>query len=94
MPTGVLAIIIIAIIIIGAIATRRCTEFLLLGSILGAFILYGIRGLPEWILVVQDSVADNAWLWLVCGNESQIASKTLPSFAAFCYRYVVSQPIG
>ena len=53
MSTGLLAIFIIAIIIVGAIATRRCTEFLLLGSVLGAFVLYGTRGLPEWILVVQ-----------------------------------------
>lgn len=67
MPDGLIAIIIIAIIIVGAIATRRCTEFLLLGSILGCIALYKFSALSEWTLIVTSVVGDNAWLWLVCG---------------------------
>lgn len=67
MSTGLIAVIIIAIIIVGAVCTRRCAEFLLLGSLLGAIVLYRQEALSEWIAVLQQVVADNAWLWLVCG---------------------------
>ena len=67
MSTGLIAVIIIAIIIVGAICTRRCAEFLFLGSLLGAIVLYRQDALPEWIAILQRVVADNAWLWLVCG---------------------------
>lgn len=67
MSTGLFAIFIIAIIIIGAICTRRCAEFLFLGSLLGAIVLFGSKAIPEWIGILQQVVADNAWLWLVCG---------------------------
>ena len=31
----------LTLVIVGAITTRRCTEFLFLGSILGAIVLFG-----------------------------------------------------
>lgn len=67
MSTGLIAILIIAVIIVGAICTRRCVEFLFLGSFLGAIVLFRQNALPEWIAILQRVVADNAWLWLVCG---------------------------
>lgn len=91
MSTGLLAILIIAIIIVGAITTRRCTEFLLLGSVLGAFVLYGTRGLPEWILVVEGVVADNAWLWLVCGLFGSLIALLQASKGTFGFSKVVSR---
>ena len=91
MSTGIYAIIIIAIIIVGAIATRRCTEFLLLGSILGAIVLYGVRALPEWILVIQDAVADNAWLWLVCGLFGSLIALFQASHGTFGFSKIVAK---
>ena len=67
MPSGLIAIIIIVIIIVGAVTTRRCTEFLLLGSVLGCIALFHWNALSEWCLLITQVVADNAWLWLVCG---------------------------
>ena len=87
MSTGIYAIIIIAIIIVGAIATRRCTEFLLLGSI----VLYGVRALPEWILVIQDAVADNAWLWLVCGLFGSLIALFQASHGTFGFSKIVAK---
>ena len=69
MDTGLIAVIIICIVIVGAITTRRCTEFLFLGSIIGALVLYK-QGFPMAYVEILESVvgdADNVWLWLVCG---------------------------
>lgn len=41
MNTGLIAIFILLIIIVGAIATRRCVEFLIGGSLLAAIFMYG-----------------------------------------------------
>ena len=69
MSNGLIAVIIVSIVIIGAIATRRCTEFLFLGSILGAIVLFGLDAPMEYVGILQEVVGDpdNVWLWLVCG---------------------------
>ena len=67
MSNGLIAVIIVSIVIIGAIATRRCTEFLFLGSILGAIVLFGLDAPMEYVGILQEVVGDpdNVWLWLV-----------------------------
>lgn len=67
MSNGLIAIIIVLAIIAGAIITRRCTECLLAGSLVGTIVLYGKDFAVEWCNLLQQVVADNAWLWLVCG---------------------------
>ncbi len=91
MPTGLWAICILAVIIAGAIATRRCTEFLLLGSVLGCIVLYRTRALPEWIAIVQDVVGSNAWLWLVCGLFGSLIALLQASRGTFGFSRVVSK---
>ena len=61
--------IIVCIVIAGAIITRRCTEFLFLGSVLGAFALYGLALPGKYVEILETVVGDpdNVWLWLVCG---------------------------
>ena len=69
METGLIAVIIVCIVIVGAITTRRCTEFLFLGSIIGALVLYKNEFPMAYVGILEDVVADadNVWLWLVCG---------------------------
>ena len=67
MEMGLIGLIIVIAVIIGAIVTKRCTECLLLGSVIGAVILYKGEFLTEWVNVLQFVVGDEAWLWLVCG---------------------------
>ncbi len=69
MSTGLIAVIIICIVIAGAITTKRCTEFLFLGSILGALVLFGRHMPMEYVGILETVVGDedNVWLWLVCG---------------------------
>ena len=69
MTNGLIAVIIVCIVIVGAIATKRCTEFLFLGSALGAIVLFGTHMPMEYIGILEEVVGDpdNVWLWLVCG---------------------------
>ena len=69
MSTGLMAVIIVAIVIIGAVTTRRCTEFLFVGAILGSLILYGTKMPMKFVGILEEVVGnkDNVWLWLVCG---------------------------
>ena len=69
MPDGLIALIIILFVVAGAVATKRCMEFLLLGSIAGSIVLYKGAFLGKWIGILEEVVGDpdNVWLWLVCG---------------------------
>ncbi len=69
MPDGLIALIIIMFVVAGAVITKRCIEFLLLGSVAGCIVLYRGHFLGEWIGILQEVVGDpdNVWLWLVCG---------------------------
>ena len=67
MNIGLIALLIIVGIVVGAILTRRCTEFLVLGSIVGAIFLFGQNFMTEWLEILQNVCADNVWLILVCG---------------------------
>lgn len=67
MEKGLIAIIIILFIIVGAMLTRRCVEFMIAGSLIAAAFLYGKAFLPEWCGLLQEVVSENAWIILVCG---------------------------
>ncbi|MGN0313586.1 MAG: Na+/H+ antiporter NhaC family protein [Fusicatenibacter sp.] len=93
MSNGMIAIIIIMIIIVGAISTRRCTEFLLLGSVLGTIVLYGKDFIGEWLVIVQDVVGDpdNVWLWLVCGLFGSLIALLQASKGTFGFSRIISK---
>lgn len=91
MSNGVLAILIIIVIIIGAIWTRRCTEFLLLGSVLGAIVLYREKFLTEWINILQEVLSENAWLWLVCGLFGSLIALLQASKGTFGFSKIIGR---
>lgn len=91
MPTGLIAILILTLVIVGAITTRRCTEFLLLGSLLGAIVLYKTHVLTEWILIIQNVVAENAWLWLIVGLFGSLIALLQASKGTFGFSKVVEK---
>ena len=67
MPTGLIALIIIFVVIVGAITTKRCTEFLFLGAILAALVMYGADMPMQFVELLEEVVGDpdNVWLWLI-----------------------------
>lgn len=66
MESGLIAILITLGIIISAIKTRRCVECMLVGSFVAAVFAYGKNFLFEWCTSLQDMLADNVWVFLVC----------------------------
>ena len=66
MESGLIAILIILAIIIGAIKTRRCVECMLVGSFVASVFAYGKDFLSQWCISLQEMLADNVWVFLVC----------------------------
>ncbi len=91
MEMGLIGLIIVLAVIAGAIITKRCTECLLLGSVIGALCLYGRDFMTEWVVVLQDVVADNAWLWLVCGLFGSLIAVLTASKGTFGFSKIIGR---
>ena len=91
MNMGLIGLIIVLLVIVGAIVTKRCTECLLLGSVIGAIFLYGKDFMTEWVVVLQDVVADNAWLWLVCGLFGSLVAVLTASKGTFGFAKIIGK---
>ena len=66
MESGLIAIIITVCIIIGAVKTRRCVECMLVGSLGAALFAFKNHFLAEWCNVLQNMLAEEVWVFLVC----------------------------
>ncbi len=66
MNTGLIAIFIILFIIIGAITTKKCVEFLIAGSLLATFVMYQGSFITQWCTIIQTALADNVWIIIIC----------------------------
>ena len=91
MNTGLIAIFILLVIIVGAIATRRCVEFLIGGSLLAAIFMYGKDFLPQWCTLIQDVLAENVWIVLVCGLFGSLIALLQESKGTFGFQKLVSK---
>lgn len=74
MEQGLIAVIIIFCIIVGAMLSKRCIEFMLVGSLAAAAFLYGSHFMSEWCILLQEVVSENAWIILVCGLFGSLIS--------------------
>ncbi len=91
MNTGLIAILILLVIIVGAIATRRCVEFLIGGSLLAAIFMYGKDFLPQWCTLIQEVLAENVWIVLVCGLFGSLIALLQESKGTFGFQRLVSK---
>ncbi len=93
MSTGLISVIIICIVIVGAIVTKRCTEFLFFGSILGALVLFGKNMPVEYVGILEEVVGDpdNVWLWLVCGLFGSLIALLQASKGTFGFQKIMSK---
>lgn len=91
MNTGLIAIFILLVIIVGAIATRRCVEFLIGGSLLAAIFMYGKDFLPQWCTLIQDVLAENVWIVLVCGLFGSLIALLQESKGTFGFQKLISK---
>ncbi len=66
MNLGLVAVLITLLIIVGAVVTRRCVEVMIAGSIVAAMFLFGTGFLSGWSESLQNMLAENVWVMLVC----------------------------
>ena len=91
MNMGLIGLVLVIMVITGAIITKRCTECLLAGSIVGAVLLYGKDFMVEWAGVLEGVVADNAWLWLVCGLFGSLIAVLTASKGTFGFVKIIGK---
>ncbi|MGN1179822.1 MAG: Na+/H+ antiporter NhaC family protein [Suilimivivens sp.] len=91
MNSGLIALLIILIVIVGAVATRRCAEFLIGGSLIAAVFLYGKDFLPQWCVLIQEVLAENVWIVLVCGLFGSLIALLQASKGTYGFSKLVSK---
>lgn len=93
MDNGEFAAIITLMVIIGAIKTRRCTEFLFLGAVLGVLKLYGVDAPLKFVKILEDVVGskDNVWLWLVCGLFGSLIALLEESKGTYGFQHIIGR---
>ena len=91
MSHGLIAVLIILVVIVGAITTRRCVEFLIGGSLLATLVLYGKDFLVQWCTILQEVFADNVWIVLVCGLFGSLIALLQASKGTFGFSKVISK---
>ena len=91
MSYGLIAVIIVIGIVIGAIATKKCELFLICGSIIGAIFLYKQDFITEWVNTLEGVMSDEAYLILVCGLFGSIIALLTASKGHFGFAKIVSK---
>ena len=66
---GVLSLLPVAVVIVLVFLTKRTTVSLLVGTLVGAVMLYGVHFAKPWLEVVYGVMGSELWIWLVlvCG---------------------------
>ncbi len=91
MNTGLIAIILILVVIIGAVVTKRCAEFIIGGTLIAALVMYRTDFLSQWCVMIQDVLAENVWIVLVCGLFGSLIALLQESKGAYGFSKFVSK---
>lgn len=92
MNTGLIALIIVLAIIVTSVLTKRCTESLIIGSMIAAFFLWGPKSfLANWASMLQREVSENVWIILVCGLFGSLIVLLRASKGSFGFSKVVTK---
>lgn len=88
---GLVAIIITFFIIIGAVLTRRCVECMIVGSMVAAVFVDGAGFLTAWSESLQNMLAENVWVMLVCLLFGGLISLLTDSKGSFGFSKYISK---
>ena len=88
---ALVAIIITLFIIIGAIVTRRCVECMIVGSMVAAIFVSGTGFLTTWSESLQNQLAENVWVMLVCLLFGGLISLLTDSKGSFGFSKYISR---
>ena len=67
MSLGLISVLLILFVVIGAIATKRVEICLFLACLIGAIVLYGTHALTELSGIFLQALEDNSWVMLIVG---------------------------
>ena len=88
---GLVAIFITLFIIIGAVATRRCVECMIVGSMVAAIFLGGTGFLTTWSESLQNMLSGNVLVFLVCLLFGGLISLLTDSKGSFGFSKYISK---
>lgn len=91
MSLGLVAILITLFIIVGAVVTKRCVEFMIAGSMICAVVLYGTGFLSGWAESLQNMLSENVWVMLVCLLFGGLIGLLTASKGSFGFSRIISK---
>lgn len=91
MSYGLIATLIVLVIVIGAITTKKCEAFLIGGSMVGAMVLWKGGFLTKWVSTLEEVVADEAYVILICGLFGSLVALLTASKGSFGFTKIVTK---
>lgn len=91
MSTGLIAVIIMLVIVMGSVLTKRCELFLIGGSLLGAIIVYKETFLVQWVQYAQDATVENIGILLIGGFFGSLIALLQESKGSFGFSKLISK---
>jgi len=91
MSYGLIATLIVLVIVIGAITTKKCEAFLIAGSMAGALVLWKQNFLSEWVSTLEGVISDEAYVILICGLFGSLVALLTASKGSFGFTKIVTK---
>ena len=91
MSYGLIATLIVLVIVIGAITTKKCEAFLIAGSMVGALVLWKQNFLSEWVSTLEGVISDEAYVILICGLFGSLVALLTVSKGSFGFTKIVTK---
>jgi Na+/H+ antiporter NhaC len=91
MNYGLIATLIVLVIVIGAITTKKCEAFLIAGSIVGAIVLWRWEFLTMWVTTLETVISDEAYVILICGLFGSLVALLTASKGSFGFTKIVTK---
>lgn len=91
MSTGLIAVLLVVGIVIGAIVTKKCEPFLIGASMIGAIVVYKWDFLPKWVETIEGVISSEAYVILVCGLFGSLIALLTASRGSYSFSRIVSK---
>lgn len=91
MSYGLIAMLIVLVIVVGAITTKKCEAFLIAGSMVGALVLWKQNFLTEWVSTLEGVMSDEAYVILICGLFGSLVALLTASKGSFGFTKIVTK---
>ena len=91
MSYGLTATLIVLVIVVGAITTKKCEAFLIAGSMVGALVLWKQNFLTEWVSTLEGVMSDEAYVILICGLFGSLVALLTASKGSFGFTKIVTK---